>query len=662
MHQALLVPAFKQDGRALAATNVPGPNSCRLIIVDKKTGYKFLVDTGADISVLPPFPADRSNKSSLLHLVAANGTPISVYGTRLLSLDIGLRRIFSWTFTVADVKKPIIGADFLSHYGLIVDLKSKKLIDTLTTVSSRGEISTELSPKITVLHTSAKFNSLLQEFQSLFEDTKRVPASKPTHGITHVIETKGSPVAAKARRLSGEKLLAAKAEFNYLVQQGICSPSNSCWSSPLHMVKKPDNSWRPCGDYRALNAVTVPDKYPISHLHDFTAMLSGKSVFSTLDLKKAFHQVPVAKDDIKKTAIITPFGLYEFNYMTFGLRNAAQTMQRLLDHILQGLDYCFVYIDDILIASSSLDEHLVHLREIFRRLDQHHMIVNLSKCTFAAEQVQFLGHLVDKSGITPLPAKVEAIEKFPKPTTVLELRRFLGILNFYRLFLPQAAEKQLPLHSMLGTGKKNDKTPLAWTSEAEDSFNLCKEALRKVTCLAHPDSTKPFALMTDASEKAIGACLQQRHDNAWQPLGFFSRKLSPAEQKYSAYDRELLAIFAAIKYFRYLLEGSSFVVFTDHKPLTNALNKKYENLTPRQINHLTFIAQFTSDIRHISGADNIVADAFSRIESVTPDEPVNFSDLAKCQEEDEELQKLLQSDSGLQLQNCLLYTSPSPRD
>ena len=236
--------------------------------------------------------------------------------------------------------------------------------------------------------------------------------------------------------------------------------------------------------------------------------------------------------------------------MTFGLRNAAQSFQRFIDGILRDLPYCFPYIDDILVASSDAEEHVTHFRELFNRLRQHNLMINVDKCILRVSEVKFLGHIVSSAGINPLPTRVQTIVDFKKPIDVCGLRRFVGMCNFYRRFLPHSAERQMPLQRLLGPCKKNDKTKLHWTMESETAFNKLKEDLKKATLLAFPNENATLSLMTHASDKAIGASIQQKVKGNWQPLGFFSRKLSSTEQKYSTYDRELLATYAAIRHFR----------------------------------------------------------------------------------------------------------------
>jgi cleavage and polyadenylation specificity factor subunit 1 len=309
--------------------------------------------------------------------------------------------------------------------------------------------------------------------------------------------------------------------------------------------------------------------------------------------------------------------------------------------ILRDFHFCFTYLDDILVYSKTPEEHDQHLRKLFQQLTAYGIVVNPTKCIVGDVEVTFLGYKISGECSRPLEERAVYLLACPPPKTVRELRRFLGMLNFYRRFLPHAATTQAPLHDVLAGPRVKGSHPITWTMELKTAFDECKVSLSRAAMLAHPDSTATLALVTKASTTAMGAVLQ-RVLNAWQPLAFFSRKLSPAQQKYSAYDRELQAICV-----RETLPPH-FIIFTDHKPLVYAFNQKRDKCSPRQFNHLDYISQFTTDIRHISGKDNIVADAISRVETITT--PVTPDVLAASQEKDEELRTLLERDTALLLE------------
>lgn len=615
----------------------------RLTIIDKETQIKFLIDSGADISVLPSEYAGNKTKSNTSFLLAANGTRIATYGKKLLNISLGLKRSFVWQFTIADVDSAIIGADFLYNFNILIDIKNKRLIDNDTLECTECTICTFNSPELRMITLEEPYNHIICKFPGITNIETRAPTASTT---THHILTKGPPVHAKARQLPPEKLAAAKKEFALMTKLGICRPSDSPWSSPLHMVKKANGSWRPCGDYRALNNITIPDRYPLPFIQDVTSILHKKTIFSKIDLQRAYQQIEVNSEDIKKTAIITPFGLFEFTKMTFGLRNAAQTMQRLINNTLAELPYVFAYIDDLLIASSSFEEHLIHIENVLKKLAEQNLAINLEKCEFGQSSLTFLGHNISANGFKPLSSKIEAIQRIPQPKIAKELKSFLATINFYRRFLPNATEYQRLLHKMIPGNKKNDKSKLIWTEECISAFNKCKSEIENTTMLSYPSYNGYLVLQTDASDACVGAVLHQIEDNQARPLGFYSKELTSTQKKYSAYDRELTAIYQAIRHFHHILDGRNFTVYTDQKPLIYAFHQKSDKANPRQIRQLDYIGQYSTDIRHIDGKDNFVADMLSRISQIST-QPLTVSpeEIREEQMKDQELQRILDNDA-----------------
>ena len=588
-------------------SSVSGVNTSeKLLYVTCKingNSVEFLVDTGSAVTVIPYKFASTILPTNKL-LTAANDKEIKTYGTSKVDVIFkNLRRKFHWQCYVAGVVCPIIGADFLEHHDLIVHMKSRQLIDNVTKIAVNC-ISCESSELAMLCPIQTKdanvpdcVAKILRKYSSVTEPfTALTPA---LHSTKHHIVTSGHSVSCKPRPLHGEKLAAVKEEFRQLQELGVIRPSNSPWASPVHLVPK-GNSWRIVGDYRRLNQVTEKDAYPMSNITSLYSTLYGKKVFSNLDLVRGYNQIAMEESSIAKTAVATPFGLFEYTRMPFGLRNASQTFQRFMNELFNHLDFVFVYIDDVLIFSEDEEQHEIHLETVFKILQDNSLKIGLQKCSFFKSSLKFLGHVVSASGIKPSKEKCAAIQNACLPETYHELHQFLGSAGYYRKHIPHFAELSCCLYELLNTAPSKNAA-----LEMSDSHVLAFEKLKMALgeAVEHsfidPSSTV-FTITSDASKKAIGAVLHQLVEGRSRVIQFYSRKLSDTETRYSTFDRELLAAHDAVQFFLPYVDGRNVTVYTDQRPLTFALKKKSDCKPDRQARQLSFLSEHvlnTSQVR-----------------------------------------------------------------
>lgn len=455
--------------------------------------------------------------------------------------------------------------------------------------------------------------TLCNQFQDIFFQNDQNLSF--TNQVKHQIKTSDDvPIYSKSYRYPYIHKNEVERQISEMLDQGIIRPSFSPWSSPIWIVpKKLDASgkqkWRLVIDYRKVNEKTINDKYPIPNISDILDKLGRANYFTTLDLASGFHQIEIHPDDVEKTAFTVEHGHYEFVRMPFGLKNAPSTFQRVMDNVLQGLQgkVCLVYMDDIIIFSTSLQEHISNIKLVFERLRQANLKVQLDKSEFLHKEVSFLGHVITPEGVKPNPQKIHAVKNFPIPKTQKQIKTFLGLLGYYRKFINNFANLTKPLTNCLRKGNK-----VELNSTYVKCFEQCKDLLCNDPILQYPDFERPFNLTTDASNFALGAILSQGPIGSDLPVCFASRTLSETEQRYSTIEKELLAIVWATKYFRPYLYGNKFKIITDHKPLTWLFSLKEPN--SKLVRWRLKLEEFDYEIVYKKGLQNTNADALSRAE------------------------------------------------
>ncbi|CAM4520045.1 unnamed protein product [Caretta caretta] len=394
-----------------------------------------------------------------------------------------------------------------------------------------------------------------------------------------------------------------------MLQMGVILPSGSAWASPVVLVPKPDGEIHFCVDYRKLDAVTRPDNIPMPRTDELLEKLGRAQFISTLDLTKGYWQVPLDESAKERSAFTTHLGLYEFNVLPFGLRNAPATFQRLVDGLLAELgEYAVAYLDDVAIFLDSWADHLEHLQKVLERIREAGLTVKAKKCQIGLNRVTYLGHQVGQGTISPLQAKVDTIQKWPVPKSKKQVQSFLGLAGYYRRFVPQYSQIAAPLTDLT---KKKQPNAVQWTEKCQKAFNKLKATLMSDPVLRAPDFDEPFLVTTDASERGVGAVLMQKGpDQEFHPVVFLSKKLSERESNWSVTEKECYAIVYALEKLRPYVWGRHFHLQTDHAALKWLHTVKETN--KKLLQWSLALQDFDFDIQHISGASNKVADALSR--------------------------------------------------
>lgn len=459
---------------------------------------------------------------------------------------------------------------------------------------------------------------LLFHYRQLFDTTHHNIAKTPIH---HVIKTiPHSPPASRSYPQPDKEEPMFKIVQEFL-QAGLITESHSPYAAPALLVKKKDDSFRLVVDYKKLNLITIKDSSPLPHMEETIRKLGqGYKYFSKLDLKSGFYQIPITNIDKEKTAFITPFGLFQFNVLPMGLKNSPPTFQKVMSDTLQSCrQFSFVYLDDIIVFSKSPDEHFNHLKQVFSALLSKQFVLNPPKCEIMVSTIDYLGHTIDATTISPLDEKIQAIINIKEPDTLARANKFLGALSWYRKFIPKFATLAAPINTVTNLTKQ-DRRKFKWSSEQSEAFHKLKQLLTTTPLFLHfPLNEHPLILTTDASNFAIGGVLQQEVNGELKNLYYHSQVLTPCEQRYSVIEKEALAIYKCFQRMRSYLLGKTIIVKTDHCPLCNIMNKNIRNSRVERITHL--LQEYNIDqIVHVNGRDNCLPDYLSRYPKEQDDE------------------------------------------
>ena len=515
-----LVGAVSVQGRAFVTLNFHG------ILVHA------LLDTGAARSILRNDVFidifQRTRRAPLVRqtqqLQTVSGQTLGLNG----ETDIDEAQAGPLTLVIAaNISQPaIIGDDMLRKGKAFIDYST----GTFTWFATGWQLHHE--QLLTEVGALDPIDAIVRRFTHVFTGTKV--------GFCPLIEVQIAPIYQRPYRTPLHKRELIETEVADMLRQDIIQPSNSPWASPVTLVPKKDGSIRFCVDFRKLNHVTKKDRYPLPLIQDIFDQLAGASVFSTLDLKSGYWQVPIAEQDREKTAFICHLGLFEFTRLPFGLANGPAVFQRLVNKVLAGLigTICMVYIDDIVIYSHDVTAHAKHLQLVLQRLEDAGLTLKRSKCVFGLTEVDLLGYKVGMHGLRPDPEKVKAIRELGAPGDKTEVRSFLGMTGYYRQCIPEYARIAEPLQRLT-----HKHTRFKWSPAEQRVFDDLKNLLTSDAVMAHPNLRKPYKLYTDACDYAIGGILVQVDDNSVERvIQYISHQLSGSQLRWATIEKEAYAV------------------------------------------------------------------------------------------------------------------------
>lgn len=496
----------------------------------------------------------------------------------------------------------VLGVDFWVKMGIVPDMRKGEWFFSTETPSAPEISAIECEADLTSEQRD-KLDALVSGYFDKIGDKLGC-----TSIVKHKIVTNSEPIKQRYYPVSPFKQKLINEEVDKMLAAGIIEPSKSAWSSPILLVPKPNGEQRFCVDFRKLNAVSEKDAYPLPYMSSILDKLGGAKYLSSLDLKSAYHQVEMEESSKQYTAFTVPGrGLFQFTRLPFGLHNAPATFQRLIDSVLEEdlAAWVFPYLDDVIVVADSFEKHLEILGEVFSRLEKAGLTLNKNKSKFCRAELKYLGYIVNRNGLSVDPGKVEAITNMTAPKNVREVRRILGMISWYRRFIPSLSDLISPLSRLLRKGVK-----FVWDESCEIAFQGIKSALISAPILTCPNFEHDFTLQTDASAYGVGAVLSQFYDGKEHVICYISRTLTRQERVYSATERELLAVLFAVEKLRCYLEGTKFTLVTDHASIQwlHCL-KNPQNRLGRWVLRLQ---QFNFDVVHRKGREHVVPDTLSR--------------------------------------------------